>query len=75
MSSSCLTLSSTNLDISAAGLDPPMCTNVKLTGSINVSGTWTANANGTYTDDTTTSGTTQPSCPRLLEPVGNQGDL
>ena len=63
MSSSCLTLSATNLDISAAGLDPAMCTNVKLTGSLSVSGTWTANANGTYTDGTTTTGTTQIELP------------
>ena len=56
-------LSATNLDISAAGLDPASCTNVKLTGSLNVSGTWTANANGTYTDGTTTSGTAQLELP------------
>ena len=63
VSSSCLTLSATNLDISAAGLDPSMCTNVKLTGNITVSGTWTANANGTYTDNTITSGTTTAELP------------
>jgi hypothetical protein len=63
VSSSCLTLSSTNLDIGPAGLDPLMCTNVKLRGSMNVSGTWTAHADGTYTDNTTTSGTTTVDLP------------
>ena len=43
VSSSCLTLSSSNLDISLAGLDPRSCTNVTLTGSLKVTGTWTAN--------------------------------
>jgi hypothetical protein len=56
-------LSATDLDIGPAGLDPTMCKNVKLTGSVNVSGTWTANANGTYTDGTTTSGTTKVELP------------
>jgi hypothetical protein len=59
VTSTCLKLSATNLDISAAGLDPSSCTNVTASGSLNVSGTWTANADGTYTDGTTTSGTVQ----------------
>ena len=57
VTSSCLKLSATNLDISMAGLDPSACLNVTATGTIDVSGTWTANANGTYTDATSTMGT------------------
>ena len=57
VTSSCLKLSATNLDISMAGLDPSACVNVTLTGSVDVTGTWTANANGTYTDATSTMGT------------------
>src|SRR5579863_1857547 len=56
VSSACLRVSSSNLDISLAGLDPTSCKNVTMTGSLNVSGTWTA-SNGTYTDGTTTTGT------------------
>ena len=56
VSSSCLKLSSNNLDIGMAGLDPTSCKNVTVTGSLNVSGTWTANSDGTYTDGTTTTG-------------------
>ena len=53
-----------------------MCKNVKLTGSLTVSGTWTANANGTYTDGTTTSGTVQiGAAGRVLESFGDQGEL
>ena len=63
VTSSCLTLTSGNLDISNAGLDPTSCKNVTLTGSLTVTGTWTANANGTYTDGTTTSGTAQLALP------------
>ena len=59
VTSSCLTLSSSNLDIGAAGLDPSACKNVTLSGSLTVTGTWTANANGTYTDGTTTTGNVQ----------------
>src|ERR1035438_2834283 len=46
VSSSCLTLSDSNLDISLAGLDPRSCTNVTLSGSLNVTGTWTAKSDG-----------------------------
>jgi non-reducing end alpha-L-arabinofuranosidase len=63
VASACLALSSSNLDISAAGLDPTTCKNVAMTGSLNVSGTWTANADGTYTDGTTTTGTAQLDLP------------
>ena len=56
VSSSCLRVSSSNLDIGMAGLDPKSCKNVTVTGSLNVSGTWTANSDGTYTDGTTTTG-------------------
>src|SRR6202044_1898981 len=41
VSSSCLTLSDSNLDISLAGLDPRSCTNVTVSGSLTVTGTWT----------------------------------
>src|SRR5512146_2368902 len=63
VSSSCLKVSSTNLDISHAGLDPRSCKNVGLSGSLSVTGTWTANADGSYTDGTTTSGTVQLQLP------------
>ena len=56
VSSSCLRLSSSNLDISLAGLDPTSCKNVTLTGSLQVTGTWTGNADNSYTDGTTTTG-------------------
>jgi len=62
VSSPCLKLSGT-VDISMAGLDPSSCKNVTITGSMNVSGTWTASANGTYTDDTTTTGDAQVQLP------------
>jgi hypothetical protein len=55
VSSSCLKLSG-KLDIAAAGLDPRSCTNPTISGSLQVTGTWTANADGTYTDGTTTTG-------------------
>ena len=55
VTSSCLNLSGA-LDISLVGLDPRTCKSASISGSINVSGTWTANANGTYTDGTTTTG-------------------
>src|SRR5262245_61097595 len=41
VTSSCLTLSSTDLDITYAGLDPRTCDKVTLSGSLTVSGTWT----------------------------------
>ena len=55
---SCLKLSG-NLDITVAGLDPNTCKNATITGALQVTGTWTANANGTYIDRTTTSGDAQ----------------
>jgi hypothetical protein len=63
VSSSCLSLTGNNLDISLAGLDPNSCKNVTISGSLTVSGTWTANSNGTYTDGTMTSGTAQLQLP------------
>src|SRR5262249_963196 len=56
-------LSSSNLDITYAGLDPRSCTNVTLSGSLTVSGTWTANSNGTYADATMTTGTIHMNLP------------
>jgi hypothetical protein len=53
--SSCLTLSGA-LDIALAGLDPRTCKSVTIAGSLNVTGSFTANANGTYMDATTTKG-------------------
>lgn len=52
---SCLSVAG-ELDISLAGLDPRTCKNVKIGGSVNVTGTWSGEANGTYTDNTTTKG-------------------
>ena len=51
------------LDITFAGLDPRTCTNVALSGSVTVTGTWTAASNGTYTDGTTTMGTAHVALP------------
>jgi hypothetical protein len=56
VASSCLSLGSANLDITNAGLDPRSCNNVTLSGTLDVTGTWTANADGTYVDGTTTTG-------------------
>ena len=55
VSSSCLKLSG-DVDIAAAGLDPRSCTKLTISGTVQVSGTWSANANGTYTDGTSTTG-------------------
>ncbi len=53
VASSCLTLSG-DLDVSQASMG---CPTVPITsGSLQVSGTWTANSDGTYTDATTTNG-------------------
>jgi hypothetical protein len=49
---SCLPISG-NADIAGFGLG---CTAAPVTGSLEVAGTWTANADGTFTDQTTTSG-------------------
>ena len=56
VASSCLGVSG-NLDVSNFGLDPA-CT-ATATGSLTVSGTWSAKADGTYVDNTTTTGTEQ----------------
>jgi hypothetical protein len=63
VSSSCLTLSDSNVDISLAGLDPRSCTNVTISGSLAVTGTFTAKSDTTYTDGTTTTGTAQVKLP------------
>ena len=54
--SSCLTLNGT-VAPSLLGLDPRSCDSVTISGSLNVSGTFTANADTTYMDRTTTTGT------------------
>jgi len=51
--SSCLKIDGT-VDISGLGVG---CKTATATGSLTVTGSWTANADGTYTDETTTSGT------------------
>ena len=62
VTSSCLTVSGT-LDPSVVGAG---CTSAPITGSLQVTGAWTAVGDGTYTDDTVTTGTEQfmlgPSC-------------
>jgi non-reducing end alpha-L-arabinofuranosidase len=62
VTSSCLTVTG-QLDLSLVGAG---CPSAPVTGSLQVTGTWTANPNGTYSDDTTTSGAEQftlaPSC-------------
>ena len=62
VTSSCLAISG-QLDLSLAGAG---CPSVPVTGSLHVTGTWTAKADGTYSDDTITSGNEQftlmPSC-------------
>ena len=52
VTSSCLTLSG-SMDGSSLYLG---CAKVPVTGSLKVTGTWTANANGTYSDNTLTTG-------------------
>jgi hypothetical protein len=62
VTASCLKVSGT-LDLAAIGAG---CPTTPVTGSLAVTGTWTANANGTYTDGTTTTGqeqfTLDPTC-------------
>jgi hypothetical protein len=62
VTSSCLKVAGT-LDLSLVGAG---CPSAPVTGSLQVSGTWTANADGTYTDGTTTTGSEQftlgPAC-------------
>jgi hypothetical protein len=52
VTSSCLTMSG-EVDLSMLGLG---CASAPVTGSLQVSGTWTAKSDGTYRDNTTTSG-------------------
>jgi hypothetical protein len=63
VTSSCLNVTG-NLDLALVGAG---CPSAPVTGSLQVTGTWTANADGTYSDDTLTSGSEQftlgPSCP------------
>ena len=60
--STCLKISGP-LDISLGGLDPTTCVGPTIDASLDVTGTWTANANGTYDDKTTTKGTGQINLP------------
>jgi hypothetical protein len=55
VASSCLSVSG-NADLTNLGIG---CASAPVTGSLQVSGTWTANANGTTSDRTTTTGTLQ----------------
>lgn len=55
VASSCLTVSG-SLDTGSIGLG---CASSPVTGSLHVSGTFTANANGSYADNTTTTGAEQ----------------
>ena len=61
VTSSCLKVSG-ELDLSSLG----SCKSAPITGSLQVTGTWTANANGTSSDNTVTTGTEQitlgPAC-------------
>jgi len=52
VSSSCLALSG-DMDVSLASLG---CNSVPVSGSLHVTGSWTANSDGTYTDNTVTTG-------------------
>jgi hypothetical protein len=56
VTSSCLTVTG-EMDVAGFGLGAEC--DAAVTGSIEVSGTWTANADGTYSDNTTTSGNHQ----------------
>ena len=59
VTSSCLNVTgAVDMSIIAVG-----CRSAPVTGSLHVSGTWTANANGTYSDKTTTSGSDQLTLP------------
>src|SRR5215471_16202508 len=55
VTSSCLKVTG-NVDVMQFGLG---CTSVSVTGSLQVTGTWTAKSDGTFTDATTTAGTEQ----------------
>src|SRR5438045_2418570 len=56
VTSSCLTVSG---QLDPSGFFGTTCPSIPVQGSLQVSGTWTANPDGTYTDDTTTTGTEQ----------------
>src|SRR4051812_10424763 len=63
VASSCLALSG-DMDVVFASLG---CMTVPVTGSLHVTGTWTANTDGTYTDNTVTTGSiTFPLAPACL---------
>jgi len=53
VTSSCLNVWG-DYDVSLLGMG---CSSVRVTGSFDVTGTWTANSDGTYTDNTVTKGT------------------
>src|SRR5579863_861889 len=55
VTSSCLNVTG-SLDLSLVGAG---CPSAPVTGSLQVTGTWTVNADGTYSDDTLTSGAEQ----------------
>jgi hypothetical protein len=59
VTSSCLTVTG-QVDMSSLGIG---CTSASVTGSLQVTGTWTANSDGTYSDNTTTSGDEQLTLP------------
>jgi hypothetical protein len=59
LTSGCLKVTG-EFDLSSLGIG---CTSGTLTGSLQVTGTWTANSNGTYSDNTTTSGDEQLTLP------------
>ena len=55
VTSSCLTVNG-SVSPSWLGLDPTTCTSVGISGSLSVSGTFTAKSDGSYVDGTTTTG-------------------
>ena len=83
VTSSCLTVGG-ELNLSWLGVG---CSSAPVTGSLHVSGTWTAEADGTYSDNTTTTGTetlelldsclsvsgTCTTCARLGAPLASVG--
>ena len=56
VTSSCLTVTG---QLNLSNFFGQGCSSAQVTGSLQVSGTWSANADGTYTDNTTTSGNEQ----------------
>jgi len=59
VSSSCLKVSG-EVDMGTLGLN---CTSAGVTGSLSVTGKWTAKADGTYTDETVTTGNVELALP------------